>query len=105
MNTTLDDYNSPEKNLVAQILKQAMDDLWLHPKSSDSSLGFFMSRELHYGSYLWCCEILDVTPAYINKQIYSRVQECLRILERVSKTPKRKRIRTDKLLELLTKTT
>ena len=95
------EFDTPELDLVSQILRQACDDIWLHPRSSDSSLKFFLSTDYYYGSFLWCCEILDLKPSYIKGQIASRLSECLTVLEQTSTIPIRKRINTSKLLDLL----
>ena len=93
-------YKCAEKNLIANILQQAVADLWLHPNNNDSSLGFFLNEEYCYGSFLWCCDILDVAPGAILKQVRNRLNVCIELVEK-RPVVRRKKVRVCKLLDMM----
>jgi len=93
-------YDNPEHQLIASMLKQAVNDLWLHPHNVDSSLGFFLNEEYCFGSFLWCCDILGVESGAILKNIRTRIAECVNIINHAPKK-RRKRLVTSKLLTMM----
>jgi hypothetical protein len=95
-------YENPEQQLICSIFQQAVQDIWLHPHNPDSSLDFFLNEDRCYGSFLWCCEILNIESGAILKQLRKRITKCLHI---ITHTPKIRRTRVNmaKLMNLMEK--
>ena len=93
-------YENPEQQLVSNILQQAVADIWLHPHNADSSLGFFLNEEYCFGSFLWCCDTLDICPGAIMRKLRVRIAECVELSTSLPRVP-RKKLTTTKLLAMM----
>ena len=72
------DFDSPEKNLWAAVLSQAITDFHKTGKNGDETptaksarLWIFSERQDYFGSFINLCHLFDIDPARVRKKLLS----------------------------------
>ena len=92
-----------EQELMAAILEQAKEDLYLHPNAVENSLYFFLSQDNCPCSFLRICEVLTLNPKAVLKPLQERINYCIRFKKKSRPANRRKRVRTINYIELFEK--
>ena len=92
-----------EQELNGLILKQAKEDLYLHPNAVENSLYFFLCKDICDGSFLYICETLSYNPEAVLRTLQERIDYCIRFKNKSRAVVRQKKVKTIDYINMFSK--